>query len=76
MIEAMACGCPVLGVRRGSVGEVVDEGITGFTAATPAALAAHVPAVLALDRAKVRAHAESRFSHIKMVDDYLALYRR
>lgn len=76
MIEAMACGCPVLGVRRGSVGEVVDEGITGFTAATPGDLAALVPAVLALDRAKVRTHAESRFSHIKMVDDYLALYRK
>ena len=76
MIEAMACGTPVLAVHRGSVGEVVDEGITGFTAATPEALAAHIPAALALSRAAVRAHAETRFSHIKMVDDYLALYRR
>ncbi len=75
MIEAMACGCPVLAVRRGSVPEVVDADVTGYTAATPAELAALVPATLALDRRRVREQAEARFSHTKMVDDYESLYR-
>ncbi|MEO6740384.1 MAG: glycosyltransferase family 4 protein [Chthoniobacteraceae bacterium] len=75
MIEAMACGTPVLAVRRGSVAEVVDEGVTGFTAPAPAELAPLVAKARALDRHKVRAQAESRFSHTKMVDDYLAHYR-
>jgi glycosyltransferase involved in cell wall biosynthesis len=75
MIEAMACGTPVLAVKRGSVAEVVDEGITGFTAPTPADLAPLVAKACALDRRKVREHAASRFSHTKMVDDYLAHYR-
>jgi len=76
MIEAMACGTPVLAVRRGSVAEVVDEGITGCTAATPAELAPLVARACALDRRKVREHAATRFGHTKMVDDYLALYRQ
>ena len=75
MIEAMACGTPVLAVKRGSVAEVVDEAITGFTAGTPEELAPLVAQARALDRRKVRAHAASRFSHTKMVDDYLAHYR-
>ncbi len=75
MIEAMACGAPVLAVKRGSVAEVVDEGITGFTAPTPADLASLVVNACALDRRTVREHAASRFSHTKMVDDYLAHYR-
>ena len=75
MIEAMACGAPVLAVRRGSVAEVVDEGTTGFTADSPDALAPLVAKACALDRRRVREHAQSRFGADKMVDDYLALYR-
>ena len=75
MIEAMACGAPVLAVRRGSVGEVVDEGITGFTAESPDALAPLVAKTCALDRRRVREQARSRFGSDKMVDDYAALYR-
>ena len=75
MIEAMACGAPVVAVRRGSVGEVVDEGITGFTAASPDALGPLVAKACALDRRRVREQAQSRFGAEKMVDDYLALYR-
>jgi glycosyltransferase involved in cell wall biosynthesis len=75
MIEAMACGTPVLAVCRGSVAEVVDEAVTGFTAATPAQLAPLVAKARALDRSKVRAHAAARFGHGKMVDDYIAHYR-
>ena len=75
MIEAMACGTPVLAVRRGSVAEVVDEAVTGFTAATPAELAPLVAQACSLDRRKVREQAAARFGHGKMVDDYLAHYR-
>ena len=76
MIEAMACGAPVLAVRRGSVPEVVEDGVTGFTAATPEELAPLVARALALDRRTVRDRAAARFGHWKMVDDYVALYRR
>ena len=75
MIEAMACGAPVVAVRRGSVAEVVDEGITGFTADSPDALGPLVAKACALDRRRVREQAQSRFGADKMVDDYLALYR-
>jgi glycosyltransferase involved in cell wall biosynthesis len=76
MIEAMACGTPVVAVKRGSVGEVVEPGITGYTAATPEALAEWVAPALALDRQKVRAAGEAKFGFRKMVADYLSLYRR
>jgi glycosyltransferase involved in cell wall biosynthesis len=75
MIEAMACGTPVLAHGLGSVAEVVDTGITGYHAAEIAGMQELLPATLALDRRKVRAHAESRFSYQKMVEGYLALYR-
>jgi glycosyltransferase involved in cell wall biosynthesis len=75
MIEAMACGTPVVGIRRGSVSEVVDDGITGFGGQTENELAEMVAKAVALDRGHVRAHAEKRFSHHAMVDGYEALYR-
>jgi glycosyltransferase involved in cell wall biosynthesis len=75
MIEAMACGTPVVAHRRGSVEEVVDDGITGCHAGVIDALAELVPRALQLDRAKVRAHAEGRFGYRAMVDAYVALYR-
>ena len=75
MIEAMACGTPVVGVKRGSVGEVVSPGLTGFTGAAPEDLAGLVPQALALDRRVVRSTAESRFGFGTMVDSYLELYR-
>jgi glycosyltransferase involved in cell wall biosynthesis len=75
MIEAMACGTPVVGVKRGSVGEVVLPGATGYTAGSPAELAAWVEPALALDRRKVRSTAEAQFGFRKMVDSYLELYR-
>ena len=74
MIEAMACGTPVVAHRRGSVEEVVDGGVTGFHSGIIDALAEMVPQALALDRRKVRAQAESRFSYQAMVDAYLELY--
>ena len=75
MIEAMACGTPVVAHRRGSVEEVVDPGVTGFHAGVIDALAELVPQALALDRRQVRAHAETRFGFRAMVDAYEAQYR-
>lgn len=75
MIEAMACGTPVVAHRRGSVEEVVDDGITGYHASVIDALAELVPQALALDRRAVWEHARRRFGFRRMVDDYLAFYR-
>jgi glycosyltransferase involved in cell wall biosynthesis len=75
MIEAMACGTPVVGVRRGSVAEVIDAGITGFSADTVEELAPLVEQAVKLDRRAVRAHGESRFGFRQMVDGYVSLYR-
>ncbi len=76
MVEAMATGTPVIGRRRGSVPEVVDEGVTGFVVddldGALAALA-HVPG---LDRRLIRARCAARFSRDRMVDEYLAVYQR
>ncbi len=74
MIEAMACGCPVVAHRRGSVEEVVEPGVTGFHASVLDALAEMVPPALALDRRRVRERAMERFGYVKMVDEYEALY--
>jgi glycosyltransferase involved in cell wall biosynthesis len=76
MIEAMACGTPVVAHRRGSVEEVVDDGITGYHASVIDALAELVPRALKLDRRAVREHAQKRFGSRRVVDDYLALYRK
>jgi glycosyltransferase involved in cell wall biosynthesis len=76
MIEAMACGTPVLGTARGAVPEVVEHGVSGFVADDWRGLVGHVPAALALDRHAIRARAEARFDLQRMVDDYEALYRR
>jgi glycosyltransferase involved in cell wall biosynthesis len=76
MIEAMACGTPVLALRRGSAEEVVDVEKTGYHGNSVEELAEMVPRALALDRRQVRAHAQNRFSHERMVDEYLDAYRK
>jgi glycosyltransferase involved in cell wall biosynthesis len=76
MIEAMACGTPVLGFGRGSVREVIDEGITGFVVDSVESAVATVPRLLALDRGRVRHHFDERFTAKRMAKSYLALYAR
>lgn len=76
VVEAMACGTPVVAYARGSMPEVVDSGVTGFLAHDPEAAVIAVERAVALDRRAVRARAERRFGADRMVDDYLRLYRR
>jgi glycosyltransferase involved in cell wall biosynthesis len=75
MIEAMACGTPVVARRRGSVEEVVDHGVTGFHTSSMDALPELVAQAVTLDRREVRRHAEGRFGFRAMVDSYEALYQ-
>jgi glycosyltransferase involved in cell wall biosynthesis len=75
MIEAMACGTPVLAFRHGSVPEVIDEGVTGFMVDTMEEAVRALPRVLALDRHAVRRQFEKRFSATRMAKDYVGLYR-
>jgi glycosyltransferase involved in cell wall biosynthesis len=76
MIEAMACGCPVIAYPRGSVPEVVEDGRTGFIVANEAEAVAAVARLDRLDRALVRRRFEERWTARRMAGDYLALYRR
>jgi glycosyltransferase involved in cell wall biosynthesis len=75
MIEAMACGTPVVAFRCGSVPEVVDEGVTGFIVDDCDAAVAAVRRIGSIDRAGVRARFEQRFTAERMATDYLAAYR-
>ncbi len=74
MAEALACGTPIVGTPRGSVPEVVLEGVTGFISPTVAGMAAAVGSVPQLSRAACRADCEARFSDTAIVDAYEALY--
>jgi glycosyltransferase involved in cell wall biosynthesis len=76
VVEAMACGTPVVAHARGSLPEIVRSGENGFLVSSPDEAAAAVDAAADLDRAAVRASVERRFAVDRMVDDYLALYRR
>lgn len=75
MAEALACGTPVLGLARGSVPEVVEQGTTGFVCDDVDGMVAAVSRLDRLDRAACRRAAERRFSDRVMVDGYEALYR-
>jgi glycosyltransferase involved in cell wall biosynthesis len=75
MIEAMACGTPVLAFRRGSVAEIIDPGVTGTIVDTIDEAVRMLPRVIALDRRAVRRRFEQRFSSVRMATDYVAVYR-
>ena len=75
MIEAMACGTPVLAFRCGSVPEIVDHGVTGLIVGTMDEAIRMLPQVLALDRRAVRQRFDLRFSAARMARDYVHVYR-
>jgi glycosyltransferase involved in cell wall biosynthesis len=75
MIEAMACGVPVIAFHNGSVPEVVDDGLTGFIVNGIDEAVAAVRSVEKLSRVAVRATFERRFTAERMARDYLAIYR-
>jgi glycosyltransferase involved in cell wall biosynthesis len=84
VIEAMACGTPVVAYRLGSMAEVVDEGVTGYLVDVNAdgrhreiaAAVATIGPATQLDRTAVRARAEQRFGVDRMVTDYLRVYEQ
>jgi glycosyltransferase involved in cell wall biosynthesis/mannose-6-phosphate isomerase-like protein (cupin superfamily) len=75
MIEAMACGTPVIASRRGSVPEVIIDGRTGFIVDSPDQGLDAVRRAGELDRAAIRRHVEQNFSRDKMVEDYINVYK-
>jgi glycosyltransferase involved in cell wall biosynthesis len=76
MIEAMACGTPVIAFRCGSVPEIVDHGVSGLIVDTVDAAIEAVQIIDEPDRAAVRQCFERRFSAERMARDYVAVYRR
>jgi glycosyltransferase involved in cell wall biosynthesis len=75
VVEAMACGTPVIAHPRGSMREIVNDGENGFLVASLDEAVAAVDASASLDRRIVRASVERRFDVNRMIDDYLRLYR-
>jgi glycosyltransferase involved in cell wall biosynthesis len=75
MIEAMACGTPVIAFNRGSVPEVVDEGVTGFVVEDEMGAFGAVDRLSQLSRERIRERFEERFTARRMALDYLAAYR-
>ena len=75
MIEAMACGTPVIAYNRGSVPEIIDEGLTGFIVEDETSAVAAVGRLAGLKRDAIRKQFETRFTARRMALDYLAAYR-
>jgi glycosyltransferase involved in cell wall biosynthesis len=76
MIEALACGTPVLAFRCGSIPEVIDDGVTGKVVDSEEEAIAALPRILSYDRRAVRQRFEERYSATRMAKDYVSTYRR
>jgi glycosyltransferase involved in cell wall biosynthesis len=76
MIEAMACGTPTVAFRRGSVPEVLDNGVSGYVVDDVEQAVEALKALQRFDRARCRRVFEERFSARRMVEDYLKIYQR
>jgi len=75
MIESMLCGTPVIALRRGSVPEVVEDNVTGFVVDRPDQMVDAIGRLGSLDRAVIRRRAETRWSAMRMAEEYLDVYR-
>ena len=76
MAEAMACGTPVIAYRRGSVPEIIEEGVTGFIVHDVEEAVRAAERIPTLNRSRCRQRFEERFSAARMARDYLAIYQR
>jgi len=76
VVEAMACGTPVIAIRRGAMPELVKDTVTGFLVSDWEEAAAMVKNIGRVDRAQCRAWVEERFTCERMVEDYLEVYRK
>lgn len=76
VVEAMACGTPVIAHPRGSMPEIVQSGVNGFLVSSRAEAVEAVAAACLLDRVGVRRSIEGQFDVARMVDDYVSLYLR
>ena len=76
LIEALACGTPVFAYRRGSIPEIIDDGVTGFICDSMAEMIAKLDQLPSINRRRCRDAFENRFTVSRMVKDYLAVYER
>ena len=76
VVESMVCGTPVIAFRKGSMPEVVDDGVTGRLVTDVDEVVAAVADIASIDRATCATHARNRFSAARMVEDYLTIYRK
>lgn len=76
MIEAMACGCPVIAFRMGSVAEIIEDGVTGFVVDTEEEAIEALKRIKSLDRKHIRQRFEERFTTTTMVKKYIDVYER
>ena len=76
VIEAMACGTPVIAWDEGAMSEIVDDGVTGFIVRSIDQAVSAVSRLAELDRRRIRAVFEERFSAARMVGDYATTYER
>jgi glycosyltransferase involved in cell wall biosynthesis len=76
MIEAMACGTPVIAYNRGSVSEIIEDGVTGFVVEDEISAVGAINHLPSLSRETVRRRFEERFTSRRMAEDYLSIYRQ
>ena len=76
MVESLACGTPVVAFPRGSVPEIIEDGVTGLLCENVDEMVARLPEVARLDRAACRKVVEGHFSADRMIDEHIALYTR
>jgi glycosyltransferase involved in cell wall biosynthesis len=75
MIEAMACGTPTIAFPRGSVPEIIEDGVNGFIVENEAEALSSIARLPELDRGSVRRAFERRFTARRMAEDYVDVYR-